>query len=67
MVIPNGLIANFFGPKAGRRHDATMLHDSNLVNTMATDRKYFKPDGTQYRLILRTNDFHLLPWPRLIK
>ena len=31
MVCPNGLIANLFGPIAGRRHDAFMLHVSNLI------------------------------------
>ena len=31
MVCPNGLIANLFGPVAGRHHDPFMLHESDLI------------------------------------
>ena len=31
MVCPNGLIANLYGPVAGRHHDAFMLFESNLL------------------------------------
>lgn len=31
MVCPNGLIANLYGPIAGRHHDAFMLYESNLL------------------------------------
>jgi len=34
LAIPNGLIANLFGPIEGRRHDAGMLADSNLLNAL---------------------------------
>lgn len=34
VVIPNGLIANLFGPVEGRRHDAGMLKDSNLLASL---------------------------------
>ena len=31
VVCPNGLVANLYGPIAGRRHDAFMLYESNLL------------------------------------
>ena len=31
VVVPDGLIANLFGPVEGRRHDSGMLADSNLL------------------------------------
>ena len=31
VLTPNGLIANLFGPIEGRRHDARMLRESNLL------------------------------------
>ena len=31
VVIPNGMIANMNGPYEGRRHDSTMLYQSNLL------------------------------------
>ena len=31
VVAPNGLIANLFGPVEGRRHDSSMLCDSDLI------------------------------------
>ncbi|CAH3147117.1 unnamed protein product, partial [Pocillopora meandrina] len=34
VALPNGLIANMFGPVEGRRHDAGMLHDSGLLNDL---------------------------------
>lgn len=34
VAIPNGLIANLYGPVEGRRHDAGMLKDSNLVSIL---------------------------------
>nr|XP_058957409.1 uncharacterized protein LOC131784603 [Pocillopora verrucosa] len=34
VAIPNGLIANMFGPVEGRRHDAGMLHDSGLLHNL---------------------------------
>ena len=34
VVLPNGLIANLYGPVEGRRRDAGMLRDSGLLNTL---------------------------------
>lgn len=34
MVCPNGLIANLYGPVAGRHHDAFMLCESNLLHRL---------------------------------
>ena len=34
VAIPSGLIANLFGPVEGRRHDAGMLADSNLLQAL---------------------------------
>ena len=34
VVIPNGMIANLSGPYEGRRHDSTILHDSNLLTEL---------------------------------
>lgn len=34
VAIPNGLIANLYGPVEGRRHDAGMLADSNLLTAL---------------------------------
>ena len=36
LVIPNGLIANLFGPVEGRWHDAGMLNESGLLNALQT-------------------------------
>ena len=34
LALPNGLIANLSGPYEGRRHDSTMLFESNLLNDL---------------------------------
>lgn len=34
LVIPNGIIANLFGPLEGRRHDACMLDESGLLTSL---------------------------------
>lgn len=34
VALPNGLIGNLFGPVEGRRHDAAMLRDSNLLTAL---------------------------------
>ena len=31
IALPNGLIGNLYGPVEGRRHDASMVHESNLL------------------------------------
>ena len=33
-MTPNGLIANLFGPIEGRKHDAAMLRESNLLGEL---------------------------------
>lgn len=43
VAIPNGLVANLYGPIEGRRHDAGMLKDSGLLNTL--QRKARTPRG----------------------
>lgn len=43
VAIPNGLVANLYGPVEGRRHDAGMLKDSGLLNTL--QRKAHSPRG----------------------
>ena len=43
MALPNGLIANLYGPVEGRRHDAGMLKDSGLLNDL--QRVAFSPTG----------------------
>ena len=34
VALPNGLIGNLYGPVEGRRHDAGMLKDSSLLDTL---------------------------------
>ena len=34
IAVPNGLIANLYGPVEGCRHDAGMLKDSGLLNSL---------------------------------
>ena len=34
VVAPNGLITNLFGPVEGRRHDSSMLRDSDLLTQL---------------------------------
>ena len=34
IAVPNGLIANFYGPVEGCLHDAGMLKDSGLLNSL---------------------------------
>ena len=36
-MAPNGIIAHLFGPIEGRRHDAFMLGESNLLPLLARD------------------------------
>ncbi|XP_028403364.1 uncharacterized protein LOC114526065 [Dendronephthya gigantea] len=43
VTLPNGIIANMFGPIEGRRHDAGMLADSNLLNYL--EQHAYSPDG----------------------
>ena len=45
MSCANGLIANLYGPVEGRRHDAAILADSNLLEILQDFS--FAPDGTQ--------------------
>lgn len=48
VVAPNGLVANFFGPIEGRRHDSGMLRESGLMAQLQTFMN--QPDGTPYSL-----------------
>ena len=43
VVIPNGLIANLFGPVEGKRHDAAMLAQSGLLGQL--QQHSYAPDG----------------------
>ncbi|CAH3029463.1 unnamed protein product [Porites evermanni] len=43
VALPNGLIANLFGPVEGRKHDASMLDESGLLNEL--ERHAFSPTG----------------------
>ena len=43
VTCPNGLIANLYGPVEGRRHDAAILADSNLLQT---EEYSYAPDGS---------------------
>jgi len=38
ILTPNGLIANLFGPIPGRRHDAFMLAESNILARLETQQ-----------------------------
>lgn len=43
IALPNGLIANLYGPVEGRRHDAGMLKDSGLLHVL--EREAYNPRG----------------------
>ena len=43
VAIPNGLIANLYGPVEGRRQDAGMLNESGLLNVL--QREAYTPGG----------------------
>ncbi|XP_028415050.1 uncharacterized protein LOC114538135 [Dendronephthya gigantea] len=43
VTLPNGLIANMFGPVEGKRHDAGMLADSNLLASL--EQRAYSTDG----------------------
>ena len=43
IVTPNGLIANLYGPMAGRRHDSALLHASGVQAYM--QQNMISPDG----------------------
>jgi hypothetical protein len=43
VALPNGLIANLYGPVEGRRHDAGMLKDSGLLGSL--ELHAHNPDG----------------------
>ena len=44
VVAPNGLVANFFGPVEGSRHDSYMLALSGLLRTL--EQHSFRADGS---------------------
>ena len=41
VALPNGLIANLYGSVEGRRHDAGMLRDFGLLDTL--EREAYSP------------------------
>ncbi|XP_073228181.1 uncharacterized protein [Porites lutea] len=43
LALPNGLIANMYGPIEGKRHDACMLVESKLLRDL--ERNAFSPTG----------------------
>ena len=43
VALPNGNIANLYGPVEGRRHDAALLRESNLLADL--ERIAYKPSG----------------------
>lgn len=43
VALPNGIVANLFGPVEGRRHDAGMMKDSGLLDTL--QRVAYTPAG----------------------
>lgn len=43
VIIPNGLVANLYGPVEGRRNDAGMLKESDLLNVLK--RQAYTPRG----------------------
>jgi hypothetical protein len=46
IVIPNGLIANLFGPIEGRRHDSFLLRESGLLPQL--ERMFDDEDNMYY-------------------
>lgn len=48
MIAPNGMICHLFGPLEGRRHDAFMLAESELVPKL--HQKMNRPNGESYVL-----------------
>lgn len=38
VVMPNGLVAHFYGPMSGRRHDATLLRESQILQKIRNMR-----------------------------
>ena len=54
MVVPDGMVAQMFGPVEGRRHDITLLKLSNLERQM----EMFPPDAFLYG----DQAYPLRPW-----
>ena len=46
IVTPNGLVANMYGPIEGRRHDAGLLRESNIMEQL--ERYMTSPAGDIY-------------------
>ena len=51
VVTPNGLIANLFGPIKGRKHDAAMLREYNLLDELRQFSHFAK--GSHWESTLR--------------
>jgi hypothetical protein len=46
VVTPDGIIIHVFGPIEGRRHDATLLKESGLTDTL--EKHFWGPNGERY-------------------
>ena len=49
LALPNGLIANFYGPHKGQHYHSTMLYEANLLNDLRK-RKWFNSNFLNYLL-----------------
>lgn len=43
LAVPNGLVANLYGPLEGKKHDSSMLAESGLYNKL--EELHVPPDG----------------------
>jgi len=50
IIAPNGIISHLFGPLEGRRHDAFMLAESELILKLQQSQKMNRPNGDPYVL-----------------
>lgn len=58
-VLPNGLIANLYGPVTGRRHDSYMLNESQLMEKI--QQKWSAPQFLQHYCIFGDSGYPLKP------
>ena len=49
LALPNGLIANLYGPYKGQHYHSTMLNEANLLNDLRK-RKWFNSNFLNYLL-----------------
>ena len=55
VVVPNGMIANLQGPYEGRKHDCSMLHETNLLNNL---RQNARANGEPLCFSMETQPTH---------